>query len=264
MNDAYLEFIRACEEVLECDDAHLSLALPTIQNTLMSIMAGPQGQRVIEAMVEEFLARNYDYEQAEQAIMVMKKGAVNEILALKEKYPSEVKHEILDITGAAYENIFDDILVAFEEKLDAIPIIKVQLLHPNAVLPTYAHPGDQGADIYAVEDVVLPAHSHGNLIYTGLAAVIPTGWALAIRPRSGMSLNTGMRIANSPGTIDELYRKEIGVIADNISGEDIIIHAGDRIAQFILEKNYHGKFETIPDISDYSTDRGEGFGSSGK
>lgn len=264
MNDAYLEFIRACEEILEYDEAHLSLALPSIQNTLMSVMAGPQGQMVIETMVEEFFARGYDYEQAEQAIMVMKEGALNEILALKEKYPSEIKREILDLTGSAYENIFEDILVAFEERLDSIPIIKIQRLHPNAVLPTYAHPGDQGADIYAIEDIVLPAHSHGNLIHTGLAAVIPTGWALAIRPRSGMSLKTGMRIANSPGTIDELYRNEIGIIADNISGEDIVIHSGDRIAQFILEKNYRGKFEEIPDISAYSTDRGEGFGSSGK
>lgn len=265
ISEPFVSLIEVCEQVLEYDEAHLVLSFSSIENTLMATMAGPQGQAIITKSVKEFAALGYTYEQAEETLEMTSDMVTESLSELRTKYAdSDIKIQILDMVETVYENVFHDILAAYEDELNSIPNILIQKLHPNAKLPTYAHYGDQGADVYAIEDITIPAHSWGTLIHTGLAAVIPAGWAIAVRPRSGMSLKTGMRIANSPGTIDELYRNEIGVIVDNISDEDVVIHAGDRIAQFILEKNYHGNFTEIPDISLYSTDRGAGFGSSGK
>lgn len=265
VSEPFVNLIEVCEQVLEYDEAHLALSYSSIENTLITTMAGPQGQAVVHNTVKEFATLGYTYEQAEETVNLTSNMITDSLSILREKYAgSDIKIQILDMVETVYENVFHDILAAYEDELNSIPNILIQKLHPNAKLPTYAHFGDQGADVYAVEDMTIPAHSWGTLIHTGLAAVIPAGWAIAVRPRSGMSLKTGMRIANSPGTIDELYRNEIGVIVDNISDEDITIHAGERIAQFILEKNYRGTYTEIPDISLYSTDRGAGFGSSGK
>ena len=142
--------------------------------------------------------------------------------------------------------------------------IGIQFLRDGARLPQYGGSGDRGADIYAPEDVVIPANSMGNLVKTGLAADIPPKWALEVRPRSGMSKKTKLRISNSPGTIDELYTDEIGVLIDNYSDEDYIIKKGERFAQLILEPNYAALFKQVDDVKAHKEDRGGGFGSTGK
>ena len=92
---------------------------------------------------------------------------------------------------------------------------------------------------------------------------IPHGWAISIRPRSGMSRTTPLRISNSPATIDQQYRGEVKILFDNFSDKPVEIKAGDRIAQFIIEKNYRGDYIEV-DTVEPDTDRGEGgFGSSG-
>ena len=93
--------------------------------------------------------------------------------------------------------------------------------------------------------------------------IIPHGYAVSIRPRSGMSRNTPLRISNSPATIDQQYRGEIKILFDNFSNEPVTIKAGERIAQFILEKNYRADYSRVNAVEP-NTDRGEGgFGSSG-
>lgn len=120
-----------------------------------------------------------------------------------------------------------------------------------------------GADIYAIEDTVIEPHTYGNMISTGLKFKIPFGWAISIRPRSGMSKNTALRISNAPATIDQNYRGEVKILFDNIGDKPILIKAGDRIAQFILEHSYTANFEEVEEISS-DTNRGAGgFGSSG-
>ena len=89
--------------------------------------------------------------------------------------------------------------------------IGFKLVHPGAKLPTYAHPGDAGMDVYAVEDVTLYPNTP-TLVKTGLVADIPTGYEIQVRPRSGLALKEGITVWNSPGTIDAGYRNEIGVI----------------------------------------------------
>lgn len=163
--------------------------------------------------------------------------------------------------------------------------LQFQKIHPDAVIPTYAHDSDAGMDIYAVEDVeIQPGET--ILIKTGLKAHIPVGFELQVRPRSGMSLKTKLRIANAPGTIDAGYRDEICVIAENtdlghwefkdefmgyetiqkevfVKGDSIKIKKRDRIAQFVFSLLTKIAIEEVEKISD-NGNRGGGFGSTDK
>ena len=141
--------------------------------------------------------------------------------------------------------------------------VAVELCHPNAKLPTYAHDTDWGADVYAVEDMTIQPGSYGVMVPTGLRVAIPHGWMISFRPRSGMSHKTPLRLSNSPGTIDETYRGELKVLFDNFSNIPVEIKAGDRIVQMGLEKSYKARYHVVDNV-ERNTDRGEGgFGSSG-
>ena len=113
------------------------------------------------------------------------------------------------------------------------------------------------------EDITIEPNARGVIIPLGIAVAIPTGWALAIRPRSGLSHKSTLRISNTPGTIDTSFKDEVGVIVDNLSNSSLNFKAGDRIAQFILEKNYQADFEIVKDVKSIGEDRGGGYGSTG-
>ena len=100
-------------------------------------------------------------------------------------------------------------------------------------LPKYAHPGDSGMDLYAIEDYVIHPQST-LLVKTGLQVAVPNGYEIQIRSRSGLALKHGIFVLNSPGTIDSEYRNQIGVILYNIERERFHIEKGDRIAQAVL------------------------------
>ena len=153
-------------------------------------------------------------------------------------------------------------LELYEVPRDRI-LVKVEKIHPDAIIPTYAHPTDAGADIYAVEDVTIDTETT-VIVKTGLRVEIPIGYEIQIRPRSGISAKTGLRIANAPGTIDSNYRGEIGVIISNINSHNPeVIKKGDKIAQMLIAptpmiKWVEGKVDT-------NTDRGTGgYGSTDK
>lgn len=137
--------------------------------------------------------------------------------------------------------------------------VKVEKIDPDVQLPTYAHPTDAGADIYSNETITIES-GETKIIHTGIKVAIPVGYEIQVRPRSGLSLKSGLRIANAPGTIDSDYREEIGVIIQNTGNEPYTITKGDRIAQMIVA--------AVPMIvwseeKLNTTDRGAGFGSSG-
>lgn len=141
--------------------------------------------------------------------------------------------------------------------------IKIKKFIESAKLPKYAYDEDMGADVYAIQNQVLPPHSFGNKIPLGFAMELPNGWGIAVRPRSGLSAKTKIRISNTPGTIENNYRGEVCVLIDNFSDEDFVINQGDKIAQFILEKKYYGEYVFSDELSE--TDRGQGgFGSTDK
>lgn len=163
--------------------------------------------------------------------------------------------------------------------------IKVKKMHPDAVIPQYQTDGSAGFDLHAVEDVVIEP-GETKLIRTGLAFEIPQGYELQVRPRSGVSAKTALRIANSPGTIDSDYRGEVSVIADNTAtlrqavkciqtldgdlstlevlngGTSIRIRKGNRIAQCVIQAVPQAVFEEVDELK--ATERGTGgFGSTG-
>lgn len=154
-------------------------------------------------------------------------------------------------------------------------------VHPDAQLPKYAHYGDAGMDVYAVEDTILKPYAP-TLVKTGLVADIPTGYEIQVRPRSGLAIKQGITVWNSPGTVDAGYRNEIGIIllwaprlaiskgnltygevfaADEVKSS-LTIHKGDRIAQFVVAPVTRCEPVEVTEVSD--TERGTGgFGSTG-
>lgn len=140
-------------------------------------------------------------------------------------------------------------------------ILKVKKLTPAAALPAYAHPGDAGLDLCAAESCVL-APGERRLVRTGLAIELPPGTEGQVRPRSGLALKHGVTLLNSPGTIDEGYRGEVGVILINLGQEPFRIEPGLRIAQLVVQSVARVAVAEVAELSD--TRRGAGgFGSTG-
>ena len=110
-------------------------------------------------------------------------------------------------------------------------ILPIKLLSENAILPTRANPTDSGLDLYVAEDTTIPAHST-VVVPTHIAIDLAYGYEAQVRPRSGNSLKTKLRVAL--GTIDHTYNKEIGIITDNIGDETIVVKAGTRLAQLVI------------------------------
>ena len=129
-------------------------------------------------------------------------------------------------------------------------------------LPSYAHPGDAGADLLARHDVVLAPGARA-LVPTGLALAIPHGYVGLVHPRSGLAAKHGVTVLNAPGTIDAGYRGEVAVLLLNTDQHTAVtIARGDRIAQLVLQRVAQAQFVQTSDLE--STSRGEGgFGSTG-
>ena len=175
---------------------------------------------------------------------------------------SERKIKLITQIEEIVVGIYDKVLETAERD---IVNIAVELCREDAKLPTYAHAYDAGFDIYLPEDFTIKAHEYGKIAPTGLKMAIPTGYELQIRPRSGNSVKTTLRIANAPGTIDCGYCDEIGIICDNIGDKDLEFKKGDRIAQGILAISPKGIFNQVEDILKVpGSNRGGGYGSTGK
>lgn len=143
-----------------------------------------------------------------------------------------------------------------------MPILKIKKLNPNAKIPQYQSSGAAGFDLCAVKESVIPAGKWA-LIPTGLAFSIKKHYEIQVRPRSGLALNYGITILNTPGTIDSDYRGEIKVIVINLGEEDFTIKVGDRIAQAVLCKVKQAKFKEVKKLDETKRSQG-GFGSTGK
>lgn len=134
-------------------------------------------------------------------------------------------------------------------------------VHPDAILPAYAHPSDAGMDIRSVESLVIPAGKRA-LVKTGLVINLPPLYEAQVRPRSGLALKQGVTVLNTPGTIDSGYRGEIGVILMNLGESDFEVKTGDRIAQLVIAPVTQPTIVEATEIDE--TDRGAGgFGSTG-
>ncbi len=140
--------------------------------------------------------------------------------------------------------------------------ILVTKLDEDAVIPTYAKPGDAGADLYSISELVL-APGQRALVKTGLAIAIPTGYVGLVHPRSGLGLKNGISVVNTPGTIDAGYRGEIGVVLINHDlTESFQINKGDRVAQLVIQKVENAQFKVVNQLPDSARATG-GYGSTG-
>ena len=139
--------------------------------------------------------------------------------------------------------------------------IKFKKLNQDVILPSYAHPEDAGMDIFSAEEKTIPAGKWA-LVKAGFSMELPAGFEAQVRSKSGLSLNSGIIVWNSPGTIDENYRGEVGVILMNVSDNDYKVELNQKIAQMVINKVEHFKVEVVEELS--STERGQGgFGSTG-
>ncbi len=149
----------------------------------------------------------------------------------------------------------------------AVPLL-VQRLDPDLPLPTYAHPGDAGADLVARVAVTLPPGARVD-VPTGIAIALPAGYAAFVHPRSGLAARHGVTVLNGPGTVDAGYRGEIVVTLLNTDpAEPVRIGRGDRIAQLVVQRVERAGFVevgTLPGSHRGSGGHGStgGFGASG-
>lgn len=137
-------------------------------------------------------------------------------------------------------------------------ILEIKLLSNNATLPKRANPSDSGLDLYVSETTVILPNTT-KLVKTDVAIKLPYGYEGQVRPRSGKSLKTKLRVAL--GTIDLTYHKEIGIITDNISDKPITIEQGERLAQLVIAPVSYIKPVEVEQF-EYESERG-GFGSTG-
>ena len=114
-------------------------------------------------------------------------------------------------------------------------ILKVKKLSDDAIMPSYAHPGDAGLDLFAAEDAEIgPGES--RLVRTGICIELPGGTEGQVRPRSGLALKHAVTVLNSPGTVDEGYRGEVGVILINHGKSAFKVTKGMKIAQMVVAR----------------------------
>lgn len=152
--------------------------------------------------------------------------------------------------------------------MDLQPVIKFLRLRPDSdadiPLPRYMTPKAAGMDICAAvdKDLVLEKGVVA-LIPTGFAVAIPEGFEIQVRPRSGLAVNHGIGLINSPGTIDADYRGEIKIAVINLGGENYTVKRGDRIAQMVIKRVYQAKLRVVERLDE--TDRNSGgFGHTGR
>jgi dUTP pyrophosphatase len=140
--------------------------------------------------------------------------------------------------------------------------ILVTKLDNDALIPTYAKPGDAGADLYSISDLVL-APGERALVKTGIAIALPNGYVGLVHPRSGLGLKNGISVVNTPGTIDAGYRGEIGVVLINHDlHESFQVKKGDRIAQLVIQKVENAHFKMVDQLPESERSTG-GYGSTG-
>ena len=157
--------------------------------------------------------------------------------------------------------------------------VYLEVCREGAVIPSYAKDGDAGMDVCAAEEALIKP-GETIIIPTGIKLAIPDGYEIQVRPRSGISYKTPLRLSNSPGTIDSGYRDELGIIMTNTSesafNDKIFtidskgnskgtyrIMRGDRIAQIVLQVVPKIQFTVVDSVDGIGSNRGGGFGSTG-
>jgi len=135
-------------------------------------------------------------------------------------------------------------------------------LDPGVPVPSYARPGDAGADLVTTSDVTI-APGERATVGTGVAIALPDGYAAFVHPRSGLAARVGLSVVNTPGTIDSGYRGEIRICLINHDlREPVELRRGDRVAQLVVQRVEHAVFHEVDELEDSPRGAG-GYGSTG-
>jgi dUTP pyrophosphatase len=137
--------------------------------------------------------------------------------------------------------------------------IKVKKIHPEAVIPQYAHPGDAGMDLYSVEDTIIKAGERA-IVGTGLSIELPEGYVSLIWDKSGVAAKNGIK--TMAGVLEHTYRGEYKIVMFNTSKDNFEIKKGQKIAQVLIQPIMTAEVEEVKDLSDTARGAG-GFGSTG-
>lgn len=191
---------------------------------------------------------------------------------MKEESPDEIL-KMFDSQNDAemYNEIFKnyglDLKVLEEELTSSYNKLKLvyHKLHQDAVDPKYNYEQDSGFDFYSIEEIVIPPFGRA-LIPTGLSFDIPEGHEIQVRTKSGLAINQGLMVLNSPGTVDKGYLGEIKVIVFNVNNSEFIVKKGMKVAQGVLCPVVAGKWVNLSNekinVND-SPRKDRGFGSTG-
>jgi len=141
--------------------------------------------------------------------------------------------------------------------------VLITRLDPSIPLPSYAKPGDAGADLVTRVDVTIEPGQR-VLVPTGISIALPKGYVALVHPRSGLAIKHGISLVNTPGTVDAAYRGELACILINHDTENAVsFKKGDRIAQLVIQEVEEAEFIEVESLP--GSDRGAGgFGSTGK
>ena len=140
--------------------------------------------------------------------------------------------------------------------------ILITRLDEGVPVPSYAHPGDAGADLTTTVDVRLGPVERA-LVPTGISMALPDGFVALVHPRSGLAARFGLSIVNTPGTIDAGYRGEVKVMLINLDPvEPVTLRRGDRVAQLVIQQVERARFVDVPSLPDSVRGAG-GYGSTG-
>lgn len=137
-------------------------------------------------------------------------------------------------------------------------MVKIKVVNAgNQPLPAYATSQSAGMDLRAnIESPITLHPMERSLVPTGIRIALPEGYEAQVRPRSGLALKHGITVLNTPGTIDSDYRGELKVLLVNLSNEDFVVNAGERVAQMVIARHETAMWEEV-DVLD-ETERGEG------
>ena len=257
MNEDLNTFVQAIQSLTEIDEESLTdEVMNAMKDNFTAQLSDQAVEQSVNSVIRNLEEQGLNKEEAAAAINAVK-DVIKELVYGEKTYTGN-KKELVDYVINHTLSIFDKALERFHNYNIVLPI----MLEEGAQVPTYAHDSDAAADLYALEDTNLNAHTYGNKIRTGVHIQLPEGWLAMILPRSSIGAKTPFRLSNSVGLIDSGYRGELGVLYDNTSDEDSFITKGERIAQLLVMPSYRFKANVVDSLED--SDRGTGgFGSTG-
>lgn len=196
------DFLQTFGALLDLPDEQFVMIAPGIMESFKMSVNNPNDKI---ALTQAFNAAGYKAEDLTSSLFDVTK-AIREMEGISEPKKDFLIEFFSVVTNAVNET------EGISKRTISIPI---ELCHENAKIPQYAHENDSGMDVYALDDITIKP-GETVLVPTGIKVALPPGYELQVRPKSGRALKTKLRVANTPGTIDQGYRDEVKIIIENV------------------------------------------------